>query len=88
VLTFLIITELKQPWRQRQRKRHLSREFQDSKKLTGSVQSLEFLKSLEIAYFPDSEKVWEIDVKSWKNGEMSFFLKLQQVLSVIEVTPN
>ena len=32
--------------------------------------------------FPDLEKVWKIEVKSWKNGKKSwfFFGKLQQVL--------
>ena len=32
--------------------------------------------------FPDPEKVWKIEVKSWKNSKKSrFFFKLQQVLN-------
>ena len=50
---------------------------------TGFVQRLEFLKkswSLP-SKFPELEKVCKIEVKSWKNGEKSwFFFKLHQVL--------
>ena len=40
---------------------------------SGFVQSLEFLKKSGNlrTNFPDLEKVWEIKIKSWKNGKKS-----------------
>ena len=77
MLTFLIIRELKQPWRRRQRKRRLSREFQGSKKTwLNRVRTESWILEKVLKFAQQFSRPGKIEVKSWKKCKASWvFLK-------------
>ena len=63
-------------------------DFTNLSMYTGFVQSLEFLKkSWNLpSNFSDLEKVWEVELKSWKNGKKSLrFFKVTCTLSALQM---
>ena len=77
MLTSLIFRELKQPWRQTARKTSLITGISGLEKTyEGRTESWILEKSWNLpSNFPDTENVWRIDVKSWKNGKTSCFFE-------------